>query len=84
MSKKIIIIAAAVILILALTAFFFFLHNKQVKQAGITAELNTLKLAQEYMNKGEFDRAMQLLDGLLIKNPDNQRSEEHTSELQSH
>lgn len=32
--------------------------------------LNTLTLVRSYVNKEEFDRALNLLDGLLIQNPD--------------
>ena len=43
------------------------------KSCGSASSLerdNTLKLIQRYIERGEYDRAMNLLDGLLIKNAD--------------
>jgi tetratricopeptide (TPR) repeat protein len=38
--------------------------------SGNSERKNTLALVQMYMQKGEYDRAMNLLDGLLVKNAD--------------
>ncbi len=38
--------------------------------SGNSGRKNTLALVQMYTDKGEYDRAMNLLDGLLVKNAD--------------
>ena len=63
--KRILIIAAALILIAALVAGFLAFRGGGKETADPTRN-NTLLLAQDYLDKGEFQRALDLLDGKLL------------------
>lgn len=77
--KKIILIAAAALLALLL----IFFGARAIARAaassgkkGAAARNNTLALAQKYLDKGQYDKAMDLLNGLLILNPDDADADE--------
>ena len=85
MDRKYIIIIAAVLLIAAaVTLFFIFKPSGGSAETVSAAETdavrirnNTLILAEDYMNKGDFQRALDLLDDLLI----NDASDEEVKDL---
>ncbi len=73
--KKIALAVAAGLLILLL----LFLGVRGIARAvsasgakGASARQNTLALAQKYLDKGQYDKAMDLLNSLLISNPDDE------------
>lgn len=71
--KKIILIAAASLLALLLLFFGIRGMARAISSSGSkgnSARQNTLALAQKYLDKGQYDKAMDLLNGLLIANPD--------------
>jgi tetratricopeptide (TPR) repeat protein len=65
--QKIAVIISAVAAAAAL--LIIFLCVKSCSGSG-SERKNTLALVRMYMDKGEYDRAMNLLDGLLVKNAD--------------
>ena len=73
MDKRIIIIIAAVVLIAAALIIFFAVRpggGKDITETDTNAvkiRNNTLVLAEDYMNKGDYQRALDLLDNLLIQ-----------------
>lgn len=78
--KKIILIAAAVLLLLLL--LFFGARaiagaaaSSKSKGGASSARQNTLALAQKYLDKGQYDKAMDLLNSLLISNPDDEEAD---------
>jgi tetratricopeptide (TPR) repeat protein len=69
--RKIALIAGIVVVVAALVGLgIYFFGGKSGK--GLSPEevrrQNTLTLAKEYLEKGEYQRALDLLDGLLIEN----------------
>lgn len=71
--KKIILIAAAALLLLLLLFFGIRGIARAVSSSGAkggSARQNTLALVQKYLDKGQYDKAMDLLNSLLISNPD--------------
>ena len=80
LNKKLIvgIICAAAVLALILLIFFF--QKRSAKSVAATRE-NTLSLVQKYMESGEYDRAMNLLDGLLKENAGDREANELMNEL---
>ncbi len=71
MDKKILFIILAVVLILFITLVLL-LSLGVFKGKDTTGEerVKKLGLAQLYMEKGEYDRALDLLDKHLLENPD--------------
>ncbi|MDR1388399.1 MAG: tetratricopeptide repeat protein [Treponema sp.] len=65
--KKIFIIGGCALVLIAGVLFFLFLRNPSDPQRD-----NTLLLAREYIDRGEYQRAMDLVDGILIKNPNDE------------
>ena len=76
--KKIIIIAAASLLLL-LPLFFGIRGIARAASSsgakGNDARQNTLALAKKYLDKGQYDKAMDLLNSLLISNPDDEEAD---------
>ncbi len=71
--KKIILIAAAALLLLLLLFFGIRGIARAASSSGAkggSARQNTLALVQKYLDKGQYDKAMDLLNSLLISNPD--------------
>ena len=71
--KKIVGAVAAIAVILALAGGAFgIVSSMKGRSAAQAAEqrLNTLTLIRNYVDRGEYDRALNLLDELLIKNPE--------------
>lgn len=71
--KKIILIAAAALVLLLLLFFGIRGIARAVSSSGAkggSARQNTLALVQKYLDKGQYDKAMDLLNSLLISNPD--------------
>ena len=68
-NRRTLLIAGGVILV-AIIVLLVILLPKSCGSASSLERDNTLKLIQRYIERGEFDRAMNLLDGLLIKNAD--------------
>ncbi|MDR2182036.1 MAG: hypothetical protein LBN92_05080, partial [Treponema sp.] len=63
--RKMVIIGGCAVLVLAGALLFFLTRGN----GGGAKRDNTLLLAREYIDKGEFQRALDLVDGILIENP---------------
>ena len=73
--RKFIFIAAGalVLILLGLGAFFLIRHNISAEAARIEQlRQNTIALAMDYLERGDFARALELLDRLLIENPNDE------------
>jgi tetratricopeptide (TPR) repeat protein len=73
--QKILLVSGGVLLVLLITGLIFFAWGKggDANMTGVDArKMNTIKLATTYAGSGEFDRALNLIDGLLIDNPDDE------------
>ncbi|MDR2785909.1 MAG: tetratricopeptide repeat protein [Treponema sp.] len=68
-SKKVIIIAAAALAALLLCTGVVFLVRGNGEKNRLT---NILRLAEDYIAQDEYQRALALLEGILIENPDNE------------
>ena len=83
--RRLLIIGGAVLLVLALAGgTFAILRSRGADEPAVveepqpadepepvdTTRLNTLRLAREYLEAGEYQRALDLVDGLLISNAD--------------
>jgi hypothetical protein len=66
---KIALIAAAIVAILLLVVAFLAVRGGDSATGPERLRLNTLTLVRSYVDKGEYDRALSLLEGLLIENP---------------
>lgn len=74
--KKIVLIVIAVLLILALISFLGIrVLGGGRGEGAVDARANTLTLAQKYIDKGQYDKAMDLLNGLLISNPGDEEAD---------
>ena len=62
--QKIVLAGTAAAVALLIAAFVWL----RPSSSGDSERKNTLTLVQMYMDKGEYDRAMNLLDSLLVKN----------------
>ena len=70
LNKKIIIGAAAALLLLIGVAVFFLAGNNSDDKDSIDQRRqNTITLAMEYLERGDYQRALELLDSLLIDDP---------------
>jgi tetratricopeptide (TPR) repeat protein len=73
--RKLVIIIAGAVLVLAVAGILLFrkagpaLFNAGRGQTATVRE-NTLRLAESYLAAGDYQRALDLLDKLLIENPD--------------
>ncbi|MDR0312953.1 MAG: tetratricopeptide repeat protein [Treponema sp.] len=82
--KKIIIISvsAVVLVMIGLGIFFLVRSNKNIADAKLEQKKdNTLALAMEYLERGDFQRALELLDSLLIDNPMDERTRQIWNEV---
>ena len=73
-NKKLVLIALAgllalLLLFFAARAIAFAASSAKSGGAKDSERQNTLALAQKYLDKGQYDKAMDLLNGLLIANP---------------
>ena len=68
-NRRNLLIAGGVILAIVVVLLIILLPKSCGSSSSLERD-NTLKLVQRYIEKGEYDRAMDLLDGLLIKNAD--------------
>ena len=77
-NKKLLLVAAAGILALLLLFWGARAIASAVGRGGSkdSARSNTLALAQKYLDKGQYDKAMDLLNGLLISNPNDADADE--------
>ena len=68
-NKKVLIVIIAVLILIFL---FFFLRScsSTSNDSALKKRQNTILLAQKYIEKGQFDPAMELLNKLLIENAD--------------
>ena len=79
--KKIVLLSAAALLALLLLffagrgMFSAISGGNGSKRSSASARNNTLALAQKYLDKGQYDKAMDLLNGLLISNPDDEEAD---------
>ncbi|MDR0642400.1 MAG: hypothetical protein LBG07_08075, partial [Treponema sp.] len=71
--KKIIIIGAISLGVILLGTGIFFLVRALSRPGGDLRQ-NKLSLAREYVEAGEYGRALDILDGLLIENSDDQEA----------
>jgi len=75
--KKIIIAVVAILLILVLVVGVLLFFSKTSSGANEAQKrLNTLTLVRTYVEKGEFARALALLENILIANPDDSEASE--------
>jgi len=83
--KLIILISAGVVLVvLVVLGIVFFAKGKKSTDGAVAAvtsqsdskRQNTLKLIERYIEQGEFDRALDLIDKLLIDNMDDEDAKE--------
>ena len=77
--KKIAIVTAASVLLLLLLFFGIRGIAKSASSSGAKGGVvrqNTLALAQKYLDKGQYDKAMDLLNDLLISNPNDAEADE--------
>jgi len=70
--NKLFLIGGGVLLLIALGVGGFLLFNKKAPEPVVIEQVdntrkNTLILAQDYLDQGEFQRALDLLDSLLIQ-----------------
>lgn len=72
-SKKKALIGTGIGILAAVIILLLILCVKGCGSGGNKEYRNTMSLAQVYADKGEFDRALGLLDTLLIKNPDDKK-----------
>ena len=70
-NKKLIIIAAASLAALLLCLGIVFLVRGNGEKARLT---NILRLAEDYIAQDEYQRALALLEEVLIENPDNEEA----------
>ena len=76
-NKKAILAAIAAALALLLILGFVRAARPSFSGSKIDSERkNTLALAKKYLDKGQYDKAMDLLNGLLIANPDDDAADE--------
>ncbi|MBN2811751.1 MAG: tetratricopeptide repeat protein [Spirochaetales bacterium] len=70
--KKIVLIGAGAAVLLLLLGIGLVIASKRSGAASDSTALrqNTLTLVRNYVEREEFDRALSLLEGLLIRNPD--------------
>jgi hypothetical protein len=68
MDRKTVIIAGAVVLLFLIGGTAFFILWPRGPSAAETARRNTLVLAEDYLNNNEYQRALDLLDKILIQN----------------
>jgi tetratricopeptide (TPR) repeat protein len=74
--KKIIIISisAVVLILIGVGIFFLVRNNKNNAEAKLEQKReNTIALAMDYLERGDFQRALELLDSLMIDNPFDER-----------
>ena len=83
--KIIIISASAALLVLIVLGIIFFVKGKKkdlndggtaIASQSDKRRDNTLKLIERYLAQGEYDRALDLIDRLLIENPDDEEANE--------
>lgn len=72
MDRRVLVAAGAAVLIIFLVISLLLGFGSRIfdrKEPRLTERENTLKLAELYMEKAEYDRALDLLDKLLLGNP---------------
>ena len=75
MDRKKIIIAAAALLLIAAALFFFMRSGSGgSSDSADSLRINTIRLAGDYYKQKEYQRALDLLDSVLINNPDDQEA----------
>jgi len=80
MNNKMIIIGGCVLLVIILTVMIILMQtcsNDNTLGGSSSADqrrLNILRLAESYSLAGEFERALNLIDGILIDNPDDEEA----------
>ena len=79
MDRKIIVIAGIALAVLLAGGAGFFLFSG--KGGGDSVRKNTLALAADYMKNGEYQRALDLLDKLLIAKADDPESMDRLREV---
>jgi len=68
-NKKVFIIVGIGLVIIIIGAIFLILNNSK-------SDINRLKLAQYYLSKQDYESAQRILEGILLKNPDNQKAKD--------
>ncbi|GAH59282.1 unnamed protein product, partial [marine sediment metagenome] len=81
MEKKHIIIIGLVLLAIILIGGLGLLAISGSRQKARDARLNSLKLASQYLERQEFDRALEILDKLLIADPEDAEAGELLDEI---
>ncbi|MBN2554132.1 MAG: tetratricopeptide repeat protein, partial [Spirochaetales bacterium] len=82
--RKVIIIIIAVIVILLIAGGAWLglrAHSRSAESQEARQRLNALKLARTYMEKQEYDRAMEILEELLLENPDDAEAQALLDEI---
>ena len=73
--KTIIIISAIALLLIAIAVVVTVsLGGSEKREAETDIRGNTIRLAAEYLEQGEYQRALDLLDRLLIENADDEEA----------
>ena len=70
--KLIFFLVLIIIIVIALIVFFVIKPFENTNENSLRD--NKLRLAQEYYEQGEFQRALDIIDELLISNPDDQEA----------
>jgi len=81
MEKKHIIIIALLLLAIILIGGLGLLALSGSRQKARDARLNSLKLASQYLERQEFDRALEILDKLLIADPEDAEARKLLDEI---
>ncbi len=68
--KKTIIFTISSIIVIAIITFFL------IKGGANKSIDNRLKLAQYYLSKGDYNAAQRVLEGILLKDPENQKAKD--------
>jgi len=82
--RKIIIIAVIVVVILLLAGGAWLglrARSRSVEVREAQERLNALSLARTYMEKDEYDRAMEILEKLLLKDPNDGEAQDLLGEV---
>jgi len=77
--RKLIIIIVAIVVILLLAGGIWlglWARSRSAESREAQERLNALKLAHTYLDKEEYDRAMEIVEKLLLKDPDDAEAQE--------
>ena len=84
MDRRVLVAVGAAVLIIFLVVSLLLGFGARIfdrKEPRLTERENTLKLAELYLEKAEYDRALDLLDKLLVGNPNDREALELQDEV---